>query len=96
MRNIPFAFIDEATVDRIKAADKQRIDGFARLAETQRLMRGLPVLPKDRFWKSAWKRLVAFLEHAMEMSGPNSIANLERVLRNAQNGRSGQAPRRRV
>jgi hypothetical protein len=31
--------------------------------------------------KRAAKRLVAMLEKMMEMSGPNSIANLERALR---------------
>ncbi len=32
-------------------------------------------------WPPTAKRFVAMLEKLMEMSGPNSIANLERALR---------------
>jgi len=32
-------------------------------------------------WPPSAKRFVAMLEKLMEMSGPNSIANLERALR---------------
>jgi hypothetical protein len=74
MRNIPFAFINEETIDQINKADREFVDGFAKLAETQRSMRGLirwPMMP--------W--IVATLEKMMTLSGPNSIANLERAMR---------------
>ncbi len=92
MRNIPFAFLDEETIDQISRAGKQhaaKVDAFANLAETQKSMRGVITWPASAgtsdtitaALKRAAKRLVAMLEKMMEMSGPNSIANLERALR---------------
>jgi hypothetical protein len=84
MRNVPFAFLNEETIDRINHAErayveKAQVDALANLAQTQMSMRGFmtqPVRPVAMF-----KKLVALLEKMMEMSGPNSIANLERALR---------------
>ncbi len=87
MRNIPFAFLNEETIDQINRAHKERraarVNAMQNLASTQLSMRGLIKWPSFR---TAKKRLVAMLEKMMEMSGPNSIANLERALR-AQNYR---------
>jgi hypothetical protein len=79
MRNIPFAFINEETIDQINKAEREytaevNVDAFRNLAQTQTSMRGLiswPLIPK----------LIAILEKMMSMSGPNSIANLERAMR---------------
>ena len=74
MRNIPFAFLNEETIDQINRAEREYVNGFANLAETQMSMRGLirwPLMP--------W--IVATLEKMTTMSGPNSIANLERAIR---------------
>lgn len=94
MRNVPFAFLDENTIDRINAAAEERrrervpVDAFAKLAETQRSMRGMMKWPDAApsstvisVVKRTAKRFVAMLEKMMEMSGPNSIANLERSIR---------------
>jgi hypothetical protein len=93
MRNIPFAFLDEETIDQINRAASEHatagVDAFAHLAETQRSMRGLIVWPENvepshlffAVLQRTAKRFVAMLEKMMEMSGPNSIANLERSLR---------------
>jgi hypothetical protein len=80
MRNVPFAFLNEETIDRINRAerahaDQVQVDALKNLAETQMSMRGLMK------WPPTAKRFVAMLEKLMEMSGPNSIANLERALR---------------
>jgi hypothetical protein len=74
LRNIPFVFINEETVDQINIAARTRVDAFANLAETQKSMRGLITWP-------LLSKLVAGLEKMMSMSGPNSIANLERAIR---------------
>jgi hypothetical protein len=74
MRNIPFAFINEETIDQINRAEREYVNGFAKLAETQMSMRGL-----IRWPVMAW--IVATLEKMMSMSGPNSMANLERAMR---------------
>jgi hypothetical protein len=87
MRNVPFAFLNEETIDRINraerahAADQVQVDAFANLAETQKSMRGVIALPPGAAMKTLGRRFVAMLEKMMEMSGPNSIANLERALR---------------
>jgi acyl CoA:acetate/3-ketoacid CoA transferase beta subunit len=86
MRNVPFAFLNEETIDRINRAEKAyagqvQVDAFANLASTQMSMRGMIALPAGAALKTAAKRVVAMLEKMMEMSGPNSIANLERALR---------------
>jgi hypothetical protein len=44
-------------------------------------MRGVIALPPGAAMKTLGRRFVAMLEKMMEMSGPNSIANLERALR---------------
>lgn len=77
MRNVPFAFLNEETIDRINQAaeERRRINAFAHLAGTQRSLRG----PLD--WSALKQFLVEKLEQLTEMSGPNSIANLERALR---------------
>jgi|GEM_PF-4622820 len=75
MRNIPFAFLDEETINQISRADRERVanvNAFTNLAETQKSMRGL------LSWQ--FSSLKAGLEKLMTMSGPNSIANLERAL----------------
>ena len=87
MRNVPFAFLNEETIDRINRAERAhaagqvQVDAFAHLAETQKSMRGVIALPTGSAWKTIAGRFVAMLERMMEMSGPNSIANLERALR---------------
>jgi glucuronate isomerase len=86
MRNIPFAFLNEETIDRINHAerayaDQVQVDALKNLAETQMSLRGLITWPPSAVLKTAAKRFVAMLEKMMEMSGPNSIANLERALR---------------
>lgn len=88
MRNIPFAFLDEETIDQISRADREHINGFTNLAETQKSMRGVITRRKDREQfgvmaavKRITTRFIAGLERMMVMSGPNSIANLERALR---------------
>lgn len=88
MRNIPFAFLNEETIDQINRADREYVNGFAHLAETQKSMRGLMTWPENRAAsgftaaiKKTASRFVAMLEKMMVMSGPNSIANLERALR---------------
>jgi len=86
MRNVPFAFLDEETIDRINRAERAhanrvQVDAFANLAETQKSMRGVIEWSASAALKTAAKRFVAMLEKMMEMSGPNSIANLERALR---------------
>jgi len=91
MRNVPFAFLNEETIDRINRAerayadqvhvDQVQVDALKNLAETQMSMRGLLTWPPSATLRTAAKRFVAMLEKLMEMSGPNSIANLERALR---------------
>jgi len=84
MRNVPFAFLNEETIDRINRAERAdvvQVDALKNLAETQMSMRGLLTWPPSAVLKTAAKRFVAMLEKLMEMSGPNSIANLERALR---------------
>jgi hypothetical protein len=91
MRNVPFAFLNEETIDRINRAervyadqvraDQVQVDALKNLAETQMSMRGLLIWPPSAVLREAAKRFVAMLEKLMEMSGPNSIANLERALR---------------
>jgi hypothetical protein len=86
MRNVPFAFLNEETIDRINraervCADPVQVDALKNLAETQMSMRGLLTWPPSGVLKTTAKRFVAMLEKLMEMSGPNSIANLERALR---------------
>jgi hypothetical protein len=86
MRNVPFAFLNEETIDRINHAErayaeKVQVDALTHLAQTQMSMRGLMTWPTGSALKTAAKRFVAMLEKMMEMSGPNSIANLERALR---------------
>jgi hypothetical protein len=80
MRNIPFAFLNEETIDQINKAEREYVAAFANLAQTQRSMRGT-LTWQNATWKAVAKRFVAMLEKMMEMSGPNSIANLERALR---------------
>jgi hypothetical protein len=92
MRNIPFAFLNEETIDQISRAekayaDKVQVDAFAKLAATQMSMRGLIAWPAQSVLRTALKRFVAMLEKMMEMSGPNSIANLERALRTPDRAR---------
>ena len=87
MRSIPFAFLDEITIEHINRTARERterVDALANLAETQRSMRGTMDWPALR---NAGKRLVAILENMMEMSGPNSIANLERAIRSQNRAR---------
>lgn len=81
MRNIPFAFLNEETIDQINTADRQYVKGFSNLAQTQMSMRGLITWPLLPSLKTIGRRLVALLEKLMEMDGPNSIANLERAMR---------------
>lgn len=91
MRNIPYAFLNEETIDQINRAERDYVDAFANLAATQQSMRGLMTWPKATASstimaavKTTAKRFVAMLEKMMEMSGPNSIANLERALRSQE------------
>jgi len=81
MRNTPFAFINEGTIDQINKAERASVDAFANLAETQQAMRGLmtwPLIPK----------IIAILEKMVSMSGPHSIANLERAMQLRDNTRA--------
>ncbi len=89
MRNIPYAFLNEETIDQINRAERAYVYAFANLAATQQSMRGMLTWPKTApsstikaALKTTAKRFVAMLEKMMEMSGPNSIANLERALKN--------------
>ncbi len=83
MRNIPFAFLNEETIDQINKADREyrAVNAFSNLAETQVSMRGLITWPLLPGLKNAVRRMVPLLEKLMEMDGPNSIANLERAMR---------------
>lgn len=88
MRNIPFAFLNEETIEQINKADREHVDALANLARTQQSMRGVMTWRDGgrsatviSVVKRTAKRFVAMLEKMMEMSGPNSIANLERSLR---------------
>ncbi len=92
MRNIPLAFLDEETLDHLasqQASKTVAVNGFEKLAEAQMLMRGTHSAPA--LWeslRSAAKWGVAQLEKMVEMSGPNSIANLERAMRSYKNAGS--------
>jgi hypothetical protein len=91
MRNIPFAFLDEATLEVIsRHAHNAQPDipslfgssGVQELARVHQTMRGLPSIDAEAGrTKKASKRIVTWLDKMMECSGPNSIANLERALR---------------
>lgn len=94
MRNIPLAFLDEETLDHIASQQTAKpcaVNGFEKLAEAHLSMRSTHSAPV--LWssvKAAAKWGVAQLEKMMEMSGPNSIANLERAMR-YYNGTGNQA-----
>jgi hypothetical protein len=92
MRNIPFAFLDEATLEIIsREAQNAQPDnpslfastGVQELARVHQTMRGLPSVGGEAglLTKKAGERILAWLDRMMESSGPNSIANLERALR---------------
>ncbi len=81
MRNIPFPFISEATIDEINRVHaKRNADRNSVRATPNR--EGKPTL------KSLAVRLVAALDRMTEMSGPNSIASLERAFRPVERKRS--------
>jgi hypothetical protein len=83
MRNIPFPFISEATIDEINRVHAQRnADRNTACATLNR--EGKPNL------KSLAVRLLAALDRMTEMSGPNSIASLERAFRPVESKRTNQ------
>lgn len=80
MRNIPFPFISEATIDEINRVHVRRnADRNALHAPCNR----------ENKWtmKFLVKRFLAVLDRMTEMSGPNSIASLERAFRPAESKR---------
>jgi hypothetical protein len=81
MRNIPFPFISEATIDEINRVQaKRNADRSAVRATFNR--------ESEPTVKSVVKRFLSALDRMMEMSGPNSIASLERAFRPAERKRT--------
>lgn len=81
MRNIPFPFISEAIIDEINRVHIRRnADRNALRAACNR----------ENKWtmKSLVKRFLVVLDRMTDMSGPNSIATLERAFRPAENKRT--------